>query len=421
MKTRLFPLLATLPFLCSLASADVTISVLHANPTATVRDIWQAAAQKFESDHHGFKVRFDYLENEAFKAKLPTLLQSRDRPSIFFSWGGGVMDAQIESGICQDITDAVAGPFRDSFFPVAVQNFEFHGRSYGLPNNVEPIVFWYNKDLCKKAGIDPTTVKTWDDFLKAVKTVKAAGLTPIAAGGADKWPLHFYPVCLLMRILGKDGMAACVRGTNGGFTSPDAVKAWSLYKDLCDFHPFQNGYQAAKYDDSAGYFHDGKAVFHLMGTWDLTEGRAQSVTKKGLSNEQLGWLAFPEVAGGKGSTQDWFANLVGWLVTKDQPKETIDFMKIWLGRDTQTKLAEAGVFIPVVKGTVSALQDPFLREIAEHIQQAGWIEIPMDQLLGPDTGRVFNDQAAAVAAGATTPQDAAKAIEDSWAQNRAGS
>ncbi len=31
------------------------------------------------------------MENEALKAKLPTMLQSNDPPDIFTSWGGGVM------------------------------------------------------------------------------------------------------------------------------------------------------------------------------------------------------------------------------------------------------------------------------------------------------------------------------------------
>jgi hypothetical protein len=42
----------------------------------------------------------------------------------------------------------------------------------------------------------------------------------------------------------------------------------------------------------------------------------------------------------------------------------------------------------------------------------------MDQLLGPDTGRVFNDVSAKVAAGNTTPEQAAKTIEDSWIENK---
>jgi len=71
-------------------------------------------------------VEFDYLENEAFKAKLPTLLQSKDRPSIFHGWGGGVMVEQIGSGICQDITQRINEEgFKDTFYPATVQKFRF--------------------------------------------------------------------------------------------------------------------------------------------------------------------------------------------------------------------------------------------------------------------------------------------------------
>jgi hypothetical protein len=34
-------------------------------------------------------------------------------------------------------------------------------------------------------------------------------------------------------------------------------------------------------------------------------------------------------------------------------------MKVWLGKDTQTKLAAAGLRIPMVKGTATAINDHF--------------------------------------------------------------
>ena len=398
--------------------ADTTIKWLHIQNLQPIRDIWAEAAKKFESSHPGVKVEFNYLENEAFKAKLPTLLQSKDKPSFFHSWGGGVMKEQVESGVCQDITEAIKGDFADSFYPAGVQNFVVNGKSYGVPNDVGPIVFWYNKDLTSKAGVDPTQIKTWDDFIAAVKKVKAAGITPIAAGGADKWPLHFYPAMLMMRVLGKDDFDAMLKDTKQGLAGQGPLKAWQLYKELSDLKPFQDGYQSAKYPDAAGYFHDGKAAFHLMGNWDVSAGRDASVNKKGLSDEQLGWFNFPTVAGGKGKADDIFASVDGWLVSKDAPKETVDLLKVVLGKETQDKLAAAGLSIPMVKGTSDSIKTPYIRALAEEAENSGWIQIAMDQLLGPDTGRLFNDQAAAIAAGTTTPEAAVKAIEASWKQNQ---
>jgi raffinose/stachyose/melibiose transport system substrate-binding protein len=57
----------------------------------------------------------------------------------------------------------------------------------------------------------------------------------------------------------------------------------------------------------------------------LTEGRANATDKQGLPSEKLGIIFFPAVKGGKGTATDLFANLSGWLITKEAPKETIDF------------------------------------------------------------------------------------------------
>jgi raffinose/stachyose/melibiose transport system substrate-binding protein len=411
--------LAVLGSLSWSASAETVVKLLHLEKVPKVLAIWQEAAQEYEKAHPGVKIQFDYLENEAFKAKLPTLLQSKDRPSVFHSWGGGVMYEQIGAGVCQDITKAVSeGGFKDTFYPAGIQNFTYQDKCYGLPRNVAPVVFWYNKELCQKAGVDPQKIKYWEDFIDAVKKCKDAGVTPVAAGGKDKWPLHFYPALLMMRILGKEGMQAAYEDKNGGFASPDVVKAFQLYKDFAALQPFQKGFLANTYPESAGTFHDGKTAFHLMGTWDITEGRLDSADQKGLPDEKLGWIFFPEVKGGKGHANDLFASLDGWLVAKDAPKETVDFMKVLLGKDIQSKLAEQGLLIPMVKGTAELVKDQFLRAIAAEVEKSQWIAIAIDQLLGPDTGRVFNDASADIAAGNMTPEQATSAVEKSWQQNK---
>lgn len=419
MKLRHILSFTLLGLLSLSASAETTVKILHLQKNPKILAIWQGAAQEYEKAHPGVKVQFDYLENEAFKAKLPTLLQSKDRPSLFHSWGGGVMYEQITSGVLQDITSAISeGGFKDTFYPAGIQNFTFQGKTYGLPNDVGPIVFWYNKELCEKAGVDPTKIKTWDDFIDAVKKCQAAGITPIAAGGKDKWPLHFYPALLMMRIMGKEGMQAAYDDKNGGFASPDVVKAFQLYKDLAALNPFQKGFLANTYPESAGTFHDGKTAFHLMGTWDPLEGRADAADQKGLPDEKLGWFFFPEVKGGKGHANDIFASLDGWLVAKEAPKEAVDFMKVWLGKEVQNKLAEQGLFIPMVKGTADVIKDPFQKAIAQEVENSQWIAIAIDQLLGPDAGRVFNDASADIAAGKITAEQAASAVEKSWQQNK---
>jgi raffinose/stachyose/melibiose transport system substrate-binding protein len=326
---------------------------------------------------------------------------------------------QIQAGFCQDITNAIARDFEDSFYPAGIDAFKSQGKSYGLPDSVGPIVFWYNRELCKNAGVDPKKIKYWEDMLDVVKQCKTKGITPISVGGSEKWPLQFYPALLMMRILGKDGMASAYRGDQGGFAGSQVVKAWNMYRELCDMDPFQDGFETASPREAVGSFHDGKAAFHLQaGVWVLELGRSFSADRQGISDDELGWLSFPEVQEGGGKPNDIFGSVYGWLVSRDAPKDTIDFMKVWLGKDVQTKLAAEGLSVPMVKGISDAIRNPFYKALSLEVNNTVWICVAMDQLLGRASGRIFNDEAAAVAIGATSPEQAVQAIETSWSENR---
>ena len=98
---------------------------------------------------------------------------------------------------------------------------------------------------------------------RAVKTLKAAGITPIVVGGADKWPMHFYWTYLAMRVGGKPAFDAALRGENGGFEGETFVKAGELFKQLVDLQPFQNGFLGIKNPQAVGYFGDGKGAMTL--------------------------------------------------------------------------------------------------------------------------------------------------------------
>src|SRR5216683_232250 len=198
------------------AAAQTSVKWLHLEVNPNQVKIWEEVARDFEAKNPGVKIEMQFLENEAYKAKLPSMLQSKDRPHIIYSWAGGVLKSQIDAGVLEDITDQVKG-YSDTITPAALAVFSQNGHVYGLPIALSQVGFLYNKDLMAKAKVDATTIKTWDDLLAAVKALKAAGVTPIVVGGADKWPLHFYWTHLAVRIGGKAAFDAALRGENGGF------------------------------------------------------------------------------------------------------------------------------------------------------------------------------------------------------------
>lgn len=64
------------------------------------------------------------------------------------------------------------------------------------------------------------------------------------------------------------------------------------------------------------------------------------------------------------------------------------------------------------------IRDPVYKALAMVVNNASWICVAMDQLLGRATGHTFNDEATTVAAGTRSPEQAAEAIEKSWSENR---
>jgi raffinose/stachyose/melibiose transport system substrate-binding protein len=52
--------------------------------------------------------------------------------------------------------------------------------------------------------------------------------------------------------------------------------------------------------------------------------------------------------------------------------------------------------------------------VAEALNKASYLQIVYDQFLGAKVGRVVNDISADLAAGATTPEEAAKTVEEAW-------
>ncbi|MCP8940085.1 extracellular solute-binding protein [Alsobacter sp. SYSU M60028] len=413
--TRLMFAAAAVALSAGAAAAQTTVKWLHIEVNPQQVKIWEEVARAFEAKNPGVKVEMQFLENEAYKAKAPTLLQSKDRPHIIYSWAGGVLQSQVEAGVIEDITEPMKG-YVDTLTPAAVDAFKVNGRNYGIPIAMSQVGFMYNKELMAKAGVDPSKIKTWDDFLGAVKTIKAAGITPIIAGGADKWPLHFYWTMLAVRVGGKAGIEQAMKGENGGFESDVYVKSGELYKQLVDLQPFQNGFLGAKNPQAVGAFGDGKGAMILAISSFYHTQKALAADKVGLTDDKVGWFEFPQVPGGKGDANDTLGGITGWLVTKGSPKEAVEFLKFFVSKDVQSRLAAGNYIIPVSKGAEEGIVSPFMKNIAANLAKSKYHQNFYDQALGPNVGRVINDASAEIAGGSMTPKQAAKAVNDAWKQ-----
>jgi raffinose/stachyose/melibiose transport system substrate-binding protein len=100
----------------------VTITWWHITTKDPGLSDWQKMADDYMAAHPNVTIEITVLENEAFKTKLTTVMQSGDPPDIFQSWGGGTFNQQVEAGLLKDITADLNADaaWHDSYAPGAL-------------------------------------------------------------------------------------------------------------------------------------------------------------------------------------------------------------------------------------------------------------------------------------------------------------
>lgn len=386
---------------------EVTIDWWHIQNTEPSQSNWQAVADQFEAEHPGVQVEVTVMENEAFKAAIQTNMQAGEVPDLFQSWGGGGLIQQVDAGLVQDISGEVADVAGDL---TGTGSFEIDGALYGLPWKVGMVGFWYNADLFAEAGLE-APADTWEGLLEQIQTLKDAGITPIAVGAGDKWPAHFWYSYLMVRLCGSEGMLEIAADNN--FSRECVIEAGNKVAELVALEPFQEGFLGAGWDapdGESGTMANEGAAMDLMGQWAPGAFAAQLDLDSAADLPwTLGWAPFPAVDGGVGVASEGFGGVDGFVVGKDAPPETVEFLKYIVSADVQRQIG-VDQPLPANRTAADVVTDPNQIAVFEGLSELTFLQQYLDQFFTPEVGGAINDQTAALFGGAVSPEDAAAAI-----------
>lgn len=130
---------------------------------------------------------------------------------------------------------------------------------YGVPVTTQASVFYYNKRLFEKAGLDPKNRPiTYDQLVKAGLALKKAGIIPIAAGNLEG-AINGWMVTLLWPGLATWADATEVTSGKIKFTDKRFVELLTRYKQMYRLGLFTPGMQSLSLSDYEADFEAGKA------------------------------------------------------------------------------------------------------------------------------------------------------------------
>ena len=258
-----------------------------------------------------------------------------------------MMDSYITSGILVPLNQYTDewdewGNFTKEY----VDMFTKDGKVYGVPNQVAPMLFGYNKALFEEAGIKEPP-KTWDEAVEVAKKIndpdnQVAGYATLAAEWTE-WFFQYY-VWQAGGDLTKENEDGTAELT---FTDPAVIKAAEYYQKLKSEGVLQSDL-TLKFSDLVTNFGLGKiGMMPFAGDWV-----SEAITK-GIDPDDIGLCLPPAGPSGKQTTaiggDCWVINAKADQAKKDAAWE---YIKYYTGKDYRTSyyenLATKGAPNPVI-------------------------------------------------------------------------
>ncbi|MET7295715.1 extracellular solute-binding protein [Streptomyces griseoloalbus] len=277
------------------------------------------------------KVVLDTIPGADYQQKLQTIISTPQAPDVFFNWGGGSIKPFVKADLLMPLDDFIKKnpELQNKFLPSVFNSAVVDGKPYGVPmRGTQPVLLFHNKKVLDEAGVTPP--KSWDELLDAVEKLKDKGVTPIALGGGDVWPTQMWFQYLFDRVAGPDLFKKAVGGDKSAWESPDSKKALNMIRELVDAGAFGENYDSVKYTNggSVALVASGKAGFELMGSWYYSQ---QLTDHAAFAEKDLGYTAFPAVAGGKGDPANVAGNTNNYysvMKKTKHPEAVAEFLKL---------------------------------------------------------------------------------------------
>ncbi|MGO2467471.1 MAG: ABC transporter substrate-binding protein, partial [Microbacterium gubbeenense] len=274
---------------------------------------------------------------------------------------------------------------------------------------------FYSEDLFEAAGIDAAPT-TFDELDTAVQKLKDSGTDPIALGAKAAWPAAHWYYSFAMRACSQETLENIA--VTMDFSDGCWLSAAEQLEEFAATEPFNKGFLTTDAQEgagsSAGLVANHQAAMELMGGWNV--GVIASLTPDAQPLADLGWFPLPATAEGEGDPTAMMGGMDGFACSADSPPACEDFLNFIIQKEWQEKYAVAFNSIPASAEAQEAVTDPSLLPIMEAYNDAAYVVLYLDTLLGQNVGNALNTAVVELLAGDGTPQSIIDTVTDAAAR-----
>lgn len=145
----------------------------NAAGNTTEQQLYQQGAERFSElfADQNVTLTFEPVPSE-YETTITAGFAGGNAPDVFLL-NGQLMGQLAPQGLLLPLDDAMNTVGRQSadFYEPLIELYQFDGNTYGLPKDFNPLVLFINTTLAEQAGVDPSSIQSWEDLQAAAEAL----------------------------------------------------------------------------------------------------------------------------------------------------------------------------------------------------------------------------------------------------------
>src|SRR5918995_1866995 len=346
---------------------------------AQERAVTEIQVDGFEEQHPKYTLELEAIRFDEIRKIIQSRLRSDESPDVFsYDTGPGFGGVLADSGLLLPLEKAYQQRGW-GIYEWAKQRATYNGTVYGVPDQVEEIIVYYNKDLV------PEVPRTVGELRGVAEELKLRGTIPLAFGNREQ-----YPAGHMFSIAASD----------------------LFFRDFVESGYYPQNVNAVTYDEASALFYTGEAAMLPTGTWQVSE------IVQTVQDFEVGIFPFPSIDGSGISPPAGVGT--GTFIAKGakNPEGGIALIEYFQQDDTTRIVMETFNTIPARPVDTKGLNvPPLFKQVLDDLSkstEAGAFGYNLDVLTPQNFNDVMFSGFQEVLNGTKSPAEQAAALQDAW-------